>query len=127
MRRLTTDNQADICASLNMFFAKDAKVWVRGGGEAPDYKDITLVDLIRHAAEKNGAEVYSDDAESMGEEMYDCLQYGCESMEGVLALLHAAAVQAAEMKGRLQNIEDILGENYTLEELSSLVRGKKEA
>ena len=53
--------------------------------------------------------------------MYDCLQYGVEELEGVVAFLHAAAVQAAEMRGRLSDIEDILGGDYDLDKLRDLV------
>ena len=53
--------------------------------------------------------------------MYDCLQYGADATEGILALLHAAAVQAAEMRERLKMIEDILDDDYDPDRLEVMV------
>ena len=57
--------------------------------------------------------------------MYDCLQYGADATEGILALLHAAAVQAAEMRGRLASIEDVLGGEYEIDHLRELVEADR--
>ena len=121
MKRLTTDDSKSILCGLNLFFAKDGEVWIRGGGPEPDYPDFTLTDWINRAAAVQGIELGADDAESLGDVMYDWLQYGVDATEGVLALLHAAAVQAAEMRGRLEMIEEILGDNYDLGRLRELV------
>ena len=121
MKRLTTDNVNSILFGLNLFFAKDNEVWIRGGGPDPDYQDCTLTDWINRAAAAQGIELDAKDAESLGDVMYDCLQYGVDATEGILALLHAAAVQAAEMRGRLASIEDILGDNYDLDHVRGLV------
>lgn len=121
MKRLTTDDEMSIMFSLNTFYAKDGEVWVRGGGPKPDYKDVTLVEWIRSAASKHGLAFTADDPENLGDEMYDALQDGDETVEGILALMHAAAVQAAEMRGRLQPIENILGDDYDLDRLRDLV------
>lgn len=121
MKRLTTDDSKSILCGLNLFFAKDGEVWIRGGGPEPDYQDCTLVDYIVRAAETHHLNIVSRDVENLGDEMYDCLQYGTEELEGVVALLHAAAVQAAEMRGRLAPIEDILGDSYDLDRLQELV------
>lgn len=120
MKRLTTDDSKSILCGLNLFFAKDGEVWIRGGGPEPDYQDCTLVDYIVRAAETHHLNIVSRDVENLGDEMYDCLQYGTEELEGVVALLHAAAVQAAEMRGRLADIEDILGDSYDLDRLREL-------
>lgn len=128
MKRLTTDDVESILCGLNLFFVKDKEVWIRGGGPEPDYPDCTLTDWINRAAAVQGIELGADDAESLGDVMYDCLQYGVDSTEGILALLHAAAVQAAEMRGRLAAIEDILGDDYNLDRLRELlesVRAKR--
>lgn len=128
MKRLTTDDSTSILQGLNLFFAKDKEVWIRGGGPEPDYQDCTLVDWINRAAAAQEIELEADDAETMGDVMYDCLQFGCDITEGILALLHAAAVQAAEMRGRLKLIEDILGDDYDLDrlrELAEAVRAKR--
>lgn len=128
MKRLTTDDANSIFFGLNLFFVKDREVWIRGGGPEPDYQDCTLTDWINRAAAAQGIELGADDAESLGDVMYDCLQYGVDATEGILALLHAAAVQAAEMRGRLDAIEDILGDSYELDhlrELTEAVRAKR--
>lgn len=117
MKRLTTDDTESILFGLNLFFVKDNEVWIRGGGPDPDYQDCTLTDWINRAAAAQGIELDADGAESLGDIMYDCLQYGADATEGILALLHAAAVQAAEMRGRLEMMEDVLGDEYTLDGL----------
>lgn len=121
MKRLTTDDTESILFGLNLFFVKDNEVWIRGGGPDPDYQDCTLTDWISRAAAAQGIELDADDPERLGDVMYDCLQYGADATEGILALLHAAAVQAAEMRGRLAAIEDILGDIYNLDKLRELV------
>lgn len=121
MKRLTTDDANSILLGLNLFFVKDNEVWIRGGGPDPDYQDCTLTDWIKRAAAAQGIELDADDAESLGDIMYDCLQYGADATEGILALLHAAAVQAAEMRGRLADIEDVLGSEYEIDHLREMV------
>lgn len=76
MKRLTTDDANSICFGLNLFFVKDREVWIRGGGPEPDYQDCTLTDWINRAAAAQGIELGADDAESLGDIMYDCLQFG---------------------------------------------------
>lgn len=128
MKRLTTDDTQSILYGLNLIFVKDGEVWIRGGGPEPDYPDCTLVDYIARVAETHHLDIVSRDAESLGDEMYDCLQYGTEELEGVVALLHMAAVQAAEMRGRLADIEAILGDSYDLDKLrerSDAIRAKR--
>ena len=121
MKRLTTDDAQSILYGLNLIFVKDGEIWIRGGGPAPDYPDCTLVEYIGRMSETHHLYIVSREAESLGDEMYDCLQYGVEELEGVVAFLHAAAVQAAEMRGRLSDIEDILGGDYDLDKLRDLV------
>lgn len=126
MKRLTTDDSNSILLGINLFFVKDREVWIRGGGPEPDYPDCTLTNWINRAAAVQGIELGADDAESLGNVMYDCLQYGVDATEGILALLHAAAVQAAEMRGRLAPIEDILGDSYDLDRFQELVKADRD-
>lgn len=126
MKRLTSDDTKSIFYSLNLFFAKDNEVWIRGGGPEPDYQDCTLVNWIGRVADKHNLEIHARNAEDLGDEMYDCLQYGIDTIEGVVALLHAAAVQATTMRSRLKEIEDILGDDYDLDRLKELVEADKE-
>lgn len=126
MKRLTSDDTKSIFYDLNLFFAKDNEVWIRGGGPEPDYQDCTLVNWIGRVADKHNLEIYARDAVNLGDEMYDCLQYGIDTIEGVVALLHAAAVQATTMRSRLKEIEDILGDDYDLDRLKELVEADRE-
>lgn len=126
IKRITTDDANHILAGLNLFFAKDNEVWIRGGGPDPEYHDCTLVDWIRRAAAAQGIELEADDAETMGEIMYDSLQFGVDCTEGILALLHEAAVQAAEMRGHLKILEDILGDEYDTDHLHEIMDADRE-
>lgn len=126
MKRLTSDDTKSIFYDLNLFFAKDNEVWIRGGGPEPDYQDCTLVNWIGRVADKHNLEIYARDAVNLGDEMYDCLQYGIDTIEGVVALLHTAAVQATTMRSRLKEIEDILGDDYDLDRLKELVEADRE-
>ncbi len=126
MKRLTTDDEKSMFRSLNLFYGKDGEVWVRGGGPEPDYQDVTLVQWIKWAAEEHGLNIEAENAESLGDEMYDALQDGTETVEGIVGLLHAAAIQAAEMRERLKLIEDILGDDYDLDRLREMVEADRE-
>lgn len=126
MKRLTTNDTNHIFAVLNLFYAEDNEVMVRGGGPEPDYADTTLVELIRRIANTHNLTIAAEDAESLGDEMYDAMFDGVDTVEGVVGLLHAAAVQAAEMRGRLEMIEDILGGDYNLDRLRELVQADRE-
>lgn len=121
MNRLTTDDTNSIMYHLNTFYAKNGEVWVRNGGPYPDFQDVTLVQWIRSASSKHGLNFTAEDPEHLGDEMYDALQDGDETVEGILALMHEAAVQAAEMRWRLKPIEDILGDDYDLDRLRELM------
>lgn len=51
MKRLTTNDEKSILVHLNLFYAENNEVVVRGGGPEPDYADTTLVELIRRIAQ----------------------------------------------------------------------------
>ena len=126
MKRITTNDENHILASLNLFYCKDNELWVRHGGPEPDYPDATLVDVIREIAKAHDLAIEAEGPESLGDEMYDAMFDGVSTVEGVVALFHAAAVQAAEMQGRLKAIEDILGEEYELDGVRELVDADRE-
>lgn len=126
MKRLTTEDEKSIMYPLNTFYAKNGEVWVRNGGPYPDFQDVTLVQWIRSASSKHGLNFTAEDPEHLGDEMYDALQDGDETVEGILALMHEAAVQAAEMRGRLKRIEEILGDDYDLDRLRELVEADRD-
>ena len=126
MERLTNEQENVLFRCLNIFYAKDGEIWVRGGGPYPEYQDVTLVQWIRSAAQKHGLNLTAEDPVNLGDEMYDALQDGDETVEGIVALLHAAAVQATEMRERLKMIEDILGDDYDLDHLRELMEADRD-
>ena len=126
MDRMTTDNEKHGLFFLNTFYGKDGQAMVRGGGPAPGYEDCTLVDFLSRAATPLGLSLDEEDPETVGEIMYDNLQFGPMECEGVLGFLWLAAVQATEMRGRLKMIENILGDNYDLARLRELVEADRE-
>lgn len=125
MDRMTTDNEKQGLFFLNTFYAKDGQAMVRGGGPAPGYEDCTLVDFLSRAATPLGLSLDEEDPETVGEIMYDNLQFGPMERDGVLGFLWLAAVQATEMRGRLKMIENILGENYDLDRLREIVQADR--
>lgn len=121
IQRITTDDENSINYWLNVFFAKNNEVWIRGGSPEPGYPDCSLVDLLNRAAKAVGIPLDENDPETMGEIMYEYLQYGPEEREGVLGFLNLAAIQATELRYRLKMIEDILGDGYDLDRLREIV------
>ena len=122
--RMTSDDPECIVRHFNIFFAENGKGYVRSGGA--DNQDIEEMTWIREAAKNIRAELCSEDDEGLCDELYDNLQYGVECSEGVIAYLYLAVLQAIEMRGRLKDIEDILGDEYDLDRLRELVQADRE-
>lgn len=110
MDRLTTDNPMTNQATLlNMAYAgEDHRVKLRIREEGAD-----LCEYIVEAAqnEHGWCGVTPDEVMAGG-----CLE--CDCPYGTLS---AVATQAAELRGRLKMIEDILGDTYDLDHLRELV------
>lgn len=108
MKRLTTncpDNNLD--AALNLFYIKDFEMWVRGGGDGPDYPDIRLCDFIRKAAKILLPDLdFPMDDDGVDYAMGELLLDGPDEPTGLLALLYTAAWSYAELRGRLMQYED---------------------
>lgn len=125
MKRITTDDPMNTWAYLNVFFCKEMgegkEIIIRCGDESG--QNISLLDWIRKAAEAHGVDEYSDDPEFMEEFLYDDMQYGWDELRGILGFFHEAALQAAVLRDRLKEIEDILGDDYDLEHLHELIKG----
>lgn len=124
LMRMTSDDPEYIASHLNIFFTQDGEGYVRSGGT--DNQDIEMMDWIQAAAKNIGAELCSKGGEGLCDELYDNLQYGVECSEGVIAYLYLAVLQAIEMRGRLKDIEDILGDEYDLDRLRELEQADKE-
>lgn len=109
MERLTTnDPQGNVETAHNLFYAKDTEVWVRGGGAAPDYADITLYDFIRQIVQSLGPMSIDTSVpdEELGEELYELLFDGTGTIEGLVATLYTAAWAFADLRKRLASYED---------------------
>ena len=108
MKRLTTDTPKDnVETALNLFYIKDHETWVRGGGPAPDYPDISLDDYMRmlirtHIRDAKIPEDWKEFSFMMAEWLFD----DADSMEGTLAVLYSAAWAFAELRNRLKLYED---------------------
>lgn len=122
--RMTSDDPECIVRHFNIFFAENGKGYVRSGGA--DNQDIEEMTWIREAAKNIDAEIWSKDDDGLCDELYDNLQYGVEYREGVIAYLYLAVLQALEMRGRLKDVEDILGDEYDLDRLRELVQADRE-
>lgn len=108
MKRLTTNTPKDNYeTALNLFYIKDQWAWVRGGGPAPDYPDVSLCDYIRLIAKAHipDAELPEDDEECdifMCEMLFD----EPETVEGLIATLYTAGWAFASLRGKLMQYED---------------------
>lgn len=122
--RMTSDDPECIVRHFNIFFAENGKGYVRSGGA--DNQDIEEMTWIREAAKNIDAEIWSKDDDGLCDELYDNLQYGVEYREGVIAYLYLAVLQALEMRGRLKDVEDILGDEYDLDRLHELETADRE-
>ena len=108
MKRLTTDNTTDnIEASLNLFYVRDGDAFIRGGGDAPDYADISVTDFIRKTARTLCPDMLlPESAEEISFAMAEYLFDGYEEPSGLIALLYTAAWSYAELRERLKAYED---------------------
>ena len=108
MRRLTTDTpENNTQRALNRFFIKDGETWVRSGGEAPDYQDVTLYAFIRRVIASSKADIdtsVSDD--DLDEALYERHFDGIETLEGLIALFYETAWAFSELHANLADYED---------------------
>lgn len=116
MNRLTTDKNEPFSYlnSLNLFVIRDK--WVHIRGAYGDSDSISLVDWVQNAAKATGVDL-PEDFEDFEDALHDDMFYGFENLEGILAMLYYAAVQAAVMRERLKKIEDILGDEYEIDDI----------
>ncbi len=110
MERLTIDQpENNTETALNLFYVKDGEAWARGGGEAPGYPDVRLIDFARRLIREHGVEEFmepdSNDME-LFEQISDALFYGPDTTEGLVALLYTTAWAFAELREMLKQYED---------------------
>ena len=128
MGRLTTDNPTDnIEASLNLFYVRDGDAFIRGGGDAPDYADISVTDFIRKAARALCPDMLlPESAEEISFAMAEYLFDGYEEPSGLVALLYTAAWSYAELRERLKAYEDTGLSPIACEESAKIEKGLSE-
>lgn len=126
MKRITSDKRDYGFSFLNIFYGKNEEIWVRGGGPAPEYKDCSLYDFIRRISKEHGVQVEPESDEDLSWQLHDMLWDGPETKEGLIAFFNVAAIQAAETRERLKEIEDILGDDYDIDRLQELMNAEKD-
>lgn len=115
MKRLTKDETTtNVEALLNFAYAADREVKL---SYADGEEDITLAEYLGRLAKGRGCDCSLEDILNGDACGCDC---GCDCYVNVL---NTVAIQAAELRARLQAIEDILGDEYDLERLKHLVTG----
>jgi len=129
MKRLTTSAPKDnVETALNLFYIKDHETWVRGGGPAPDYPDVSLFSFTRALIRTQLPEVEvpendHDFSAMMSEWLFD----DADTKEGIIATLYTAAWAFAELRERLMRYEDAASEmEIDAERLWELVQADRE-
>ncbi len=121
MKRLTTNNPTDgVSHALNRFYIKDNETWVREGSNTPGFPDISLNELVREIKATHDIDVDISSDETISEEMYELLAEGTDTVKGIVAMLYAAAWAFSALRERLEKVEDILGDDYDLDEIDEI-------
>lgn len=100
--------------AYNKVFMKDGWAWYR------DYdRVIPVIDLIKEIVHHHNfdAELIIADPDEFGDIMIDNLQYGTDTMEGVISLLYQTLWAMTDMRERLKSYEDTSLEPEKIEEL----------
>ena len=107
MKRLTTNNPEDnLETALNFYYVKDYETWVRGGGDAPDYPDVSLFDWIKKIINQFCPDSFDMRSnKNLSCDLADTLMEGTETMEGVIAHLYMSAWTHAELREKLMKYE----------------------
>jgi hypothetical protein len=89
--------------AYNEVFVKDGWAWYR------DYeREIPIIDLIKEIIHHHSfnAELIIADPDEFGDIMMDNLQYGTDTLDGVIALLYQTLWAMTDMRERLKQYED---------------------
>ena len=115
MDRLTTDKPSDnLSALLNFAYAKDRRVVL---SHANGKDEVELCEYIAEESRWKGC--------GLGRQAVEDGDCGTEC-DCVFTVLNLAAIQAAELRGRLMMIEDILGDTYDLDHLRELIEAERQ-
>lgn len=112
MKRLTCDDPQDnFLTMMNYVFSADGWAYIRHDGKEAN---VPLTDWAEDQCMKHGCDEFAGEcAQDIDEMLCDCLMDG----EGCpVALAYCFACQAANLRDRLKAIEDILGEEYDLDQ-----------
>lgn len=109
MKRLTKDDpKSSFEIIMNYVYTKKDNIMLHyGEGE----KDTELCEYIAMNAKEKGCEVSADEV-SVG---------ACWECDCLLSVFNTVATQAVELRERLKEIEDILGDEYDLDRLPKIV------
>lgn len=113
MKRLTCDDPQDnFLTMMNYVFSADGWAYIRHDGKEAN---VPLTDWAEDQCMKHGCDEFAGEcAQDIDEMLCDCLMDG----EGCpVALAYCFACQASHLRDRLKAIEDILGEEYDLDQL----------
>ena len=99
------DPRDNVSTAMNLFYVKDGWTWVRGGGPAPDYADVSLCDYIRLIAKEHGLDMAEGDDDAISMEMAELLFDGTSTIDGIVATLYTAAWAFAELREKLKGYE----------------------
>lgn len=114
MDRLTTDTpETNLQALLNFAYAKDQRVVL---AYADDKNDHDLCEYVANFALRNGC-IFTPE---------EVMDGACSECDCHIAVMKNTAIQAAELRGRLKRIEDILGDTYDLDHLRELMEADQE-
>ena len=105
MNKIVKNNVAEMGMTeliLNQVFVKNGEAWYR------DFeREIPARDLIREICTKHKcpADANEMDDETLDEMLRDNLQYGTDSLEGIVAMYYTALWGMAEVRARLEEYE----------------------
>ena len=107
-RMVTDDPKDNVQTCYNLYYIKDQEVYVRGYGDDPADPDVSLFKFIRDLIKRfvPDAEIPDSDMD-LGFMLSEWLMFGCDCMEGVLALLYTSAWAMSELRHMLGMYEII--------------------
>lgn len=108
--RLTTDHpRTNVETALNLFYENGNQTWVRSGGAAPEFPDISLNDYIRQIIHDHDAQEWIDprvDDLELSEALSEALFDGPDTIEGLIATLYTVAWAYSMLREKLMQYED---------------------
>ena len=127
VRFITDDPQNNVETARNLFYIKDRETYVRGGGPAPKYQDVTLNEYTRQLIKTHAPESYMDlNDDDLSMMMAEWSFEGPDTVEGLIATLYTAAWAFSEIRAKLKEYEDTGLEPEQVNELIATERIRRE-